>query len=187
MDNIVRFDHELIQDWTSAGQVAQLNAPYIAFYKSHDHRLTYVAAKHQRVNPMTNPTLPLISMAMMTNPGAVVIESTPNYRVMPGDSLKYGEPAFAAALASATISSVLAKVLLAFAGVLLALALVTDRRVGLAAVTAIGLVQSFCMVPMAVVLLRVTQPAFRGRVMGLRMLMAFFSSVSLVKAVFAVL
>jgi len=50
---------------------------------------------------MTNPTLPLISMAMMTNPGAVVIESTPNYRVMPGDSLKYGEPAFAAALASA--------------------------------------------------------------------------------------
>lgn len=53
---------------------------------------------------------------------------------------------------------------------LLALALVTDRRVGLAAVTAIGLVQSFCMVPMVVVQLRVTEPAFRGRVMGLRML-----------------
>lgn len=33
-----------------------------------------------------------------------------------------------------------------------------------------GFVQSFCMIPMAVLLLRVADPAFRGRVMGVRML-----------------
>lgn len=38
---------------------------------------------------------------------------------------------------------------------------------------AAGLVQSFCMVPMAVIILRVTAPAFRGRVMGVRMLAVY--------------
>ena len=36
-----------------------------------------------------------------------------------------------------------------------------------------GFVQSFCMVPMAVLLLRVADPAFRGRVMGVRMLAVY--------------
>ena len=36
-----------------------------------------------------------------------------------------------------------------------------------------GFVQSFCMVPMAVILLRTADPAFRGRVMGVRMLAVY--------------
>src|SRR5262249_42302615 len=36
-----------------------------------------------------------------------------------------------------------------------------------------GFAQSFCMVPMAVILLRTTDPAFRGRVMGVRMLAVY--------------
>jgi hypothetical protein len=36
-----------------------------------------------------------------------------------------------------------------------------------------GFVQSFCMIPMAVLLLRVADPAFRGRVMGVRMLAVY--------------
>jgi Na+/melibiose symporter-like transporter len=38
---------------------------------------------------------------------------------------------------------------------------------------AAGFVQSFCMVPMAVLLLRVADPRFRGRVMGVRMLAVY--------------
>ena len=44
---------------------------------------------------------------------------------------------------------------------------------GEAILFAAGFVQSFCMVPMAVILLRVTDPAFRGRVMGVRMLAVY--------------
>jgi predicted MFS family arabinose efflux permease len=36
-----------------------------------------------------------------------------------------------------------------------------------------GFVQSFCMIPMAVLLLRIAHPAFRGRVMGVRMLAVY--------------
>jgi hypothetical protein len=36
-----------------------------------------------------------------------------------------------------------------------------------------GFAQSFCMVPMAVILLRTSDPAFRGRVMGVRMLAVY--------------
>jgi predicted MFS family arabinose efflux permease len=36
-----------------------------------------------------------------------------------------------------------------------------------------GLVQSFCMIPMAVLLLRIADPAFRGLVMGVRMLAVY--------------
>ena len=36
-----------------------------------------------------------------------------------------------------------------------------------------GFAQSFCMVPMAVILLRTADPAFRGRVMGVRMLAVY--------------
>jgi hypothetical protein len=36
-----------------------------------------------------------------------------------------------------------------------------------------GFAQSFCMIPMAVLLLRVADPNFRGRVMGVRMLAVY--------------
>jgi len=42
-----------------------------------------------------------------------------------------------------------------------------------------GLVQSFCMIPMAVLLLRAAEPAFRGRVMGLRMLAVYGMALGL--------
>ena len=42
-----------------------------------------------------------------------------------------------------------------------------------------GLVQSFCMIPMAVLLLRVAAPAFRGRVMGVRMLAVYGMAIGL--------
>ena len=44
---------------------------------------------------------------------------------------------------------------------------------GEALLFASGFVQSFCMVPMAVILLRTADPAFRGRVMGVRMLAVY--------------
>jgi MFS family permease len=50
---------------------------------------------------------------------------------------------------------------------------VATPRWGATLLIAIGLVQSFCMVPMAVILLRTTEPAFRGRVMGVRMLAVY--------------
>jgi MFS family permease len=53
---------------------------------------------------------------------------------------------------------------------LLVLAQVTSVWVGFLAVTVIGFVQSYSMVPMSVVLLRIAEHRFRGRVMGLRML-----------------
>src|SRR5262249_997474 len=45
-----------------------------------------------------------------------------------------------------------------------------------------GFVQSFCMIPMAVLLLRVTDPAFRGRVMGVRMLVVYGMGIGLLLA-----
>lgn len=53
---------------------------------------------------------------------------------------------------------------------LLVLARLTSVSAGFVTVTLIGFAQSFCMVPMSVVLLRMTEHRFRGRVMGLRML-----------------
>ena len=44
---------------------------------------------------------------------------------------------------------------------------------GMAVLFASGFAQSFCMIPMAVLLLRTTDPAFRGRVMGVRMLAVY--------------
>jgi Na+/melibiose symporter-like transporter len=44
---------------------------------------------------------------------------------------------------------------------------------GEAVLVVTGFVQSFCMVPMAVILLRTADPAFRGRVMGVRMLAVY--------------
>jgi predicted MFS family arabinose efflux permease len=45
-----------------------------------------------------------------------------------------------------------------------------------------GFVQSFCMIPMAVLLLRVTDPRFRGRVMGVRMLAVYGMGLGLLLA-----
>ena len=56
---------------------------------------------------------------------------------------------------------------------------VEQAHLGEAILFAAGLVQSFCMVPMAVILLRVTEPAFRGRVMGVRMLAVYGLPVGL--------
>jgi predicted MFS family arabinose efflux permease len=42
-----------------------------------------------------------------------------------------------------------------------------------------GFIQSFCMIPMAVLLLRVADPAFRGRVMGVRMLAVYGMAIGL--------
>ena len=50
---------------------------------------------------------------------------------------------------------------------------VTTPAWGAALLFVAGFVQSFCMVPMAVLLLRGTEPAFRGRVMGVRMLAVY--------------
>lgn len=44
---------------------------------------------------------------------------------------------------------------------------------GMALLFVSGFSQSFCMIPMAVLLLRTTDPAFRGRVMGVRMLAVY--------------
>jgi predicted MFS family arabinose efflux permease len=62
--------------------------------------------------------------------------------------------------------------LLWFAGNL-AFSWITAPLWGEAMLIVIGFVQSFCMVPMAVILLRTADPAFRGRVMGVRMLAVY--------------
>ena len=50
------------------------------------------------------------------------------------------------------------------------LAFSTHLGVGMALLWVAGLAQSLCMTPLAAVMLRVTEPAYRGRVMGMRML-----------------
>jgi MFS family permease len=50
---------------------------------------------------------------------------------------------------------------------------IATPRWGEALLVVIGVVQSFCMVPMALILLRTADPAFRGRVMGVRMLAVY--------------
>jgi MFS family permease len=56
---------------------------------------------------------------------------------------------------------------------LMAFALIRAPAAGMVVLALAGFVQSFCMVPMAVLLLRVSQDRFRGRVMGLRMLAVY--------------
>ncbi len=58
-------------------------------------------------------------------------------------------------------------------GLNLAFSWVTDPFLGEVVLFFAGFFQSFCMIPMAVILLRVTEPAFRGRVMGVRMLAVY--------------
>jgi MFS family permease len=56
---------------------------------------------------------------------------------------------------------------------LIVFARLTDASLGMAALALIGFVQSFCMVPLSVLLLRIAEARFRGRVMGLRMLAVY--------------
>ena len=56
---------------------------------------------------------------------------------------------------------------------LIGFARLTDAGTGMAALALIGFVQSFCMVPLSVLLLRIAEARFRGRVMGLRMLAVY--------------
>ncbi|SKA17201.1 Predicted arabinose efflux permease, MFS family [Enhydrobacter aerosaccus] len=57
---------------------------------------------------------------------------------------------------------------------------VETPRWGELLLVAMGTAQSFCMVPMAVLLLRTADPAFRGRVMGVRMLAVYGLPLGLV-------
>ncbi len=70
-----------------------------------------------------------------------------------------------------------ARTMITFALVWFALNLVfswvRDPAIGQPLLFVIGFAQSFCMVPMAVILLRTADPAFRGRVMGVRMLAVY--------------
>jgi predicted MFS family arabinose efflux permease len=50
---------------------------------------------------------------------------------------------------------------------------IASPHLGEALLVVTGFAQSFCMVPMAVILLRTAHPAFRGRVMGVRMLAVY--------------
>jgi Na+/melibiose symporter-like transporter len=50
---------------------------------------------------------------------------------------------------------------------------IASPHLGEALLVVTGIAQSFCMVPMAVILLRTAHPAFRGRVMGVRMLAVY--------------
>jgi predicted MFS family arabinose efflux permease len=50
---------------------------------------------------------------------------------------------------------------------------IRDPAIGQPLLFVIGFAQSFCMVPMAVILMRTADPAFRGRVMGVRMLAVY--------------
>ncbi len=70
-----------------------------------------------------------------------------------------------------------ARTMVAFAIVWFALNLafswITSPALGKALLVLNGFAQSFCMVPMAVILLRTADPAYRGRVMGVRMLAVY--------------
>lgn len=61
----------------------------------------------------------------------------------------------------------------AWYALLAAFAFMTSPVAGCVVLMAAGFAQSLCMVPMAVMLLRATAPAFRGRVMGVRMLAVY--------------
>jgi predicted MFS family arabinose efflux permease len=83
-----------------------------------------------------------------------------------------------------------ARVMLLAAGLWFALLLLFAQAgtalAGMALLLLAGFTQSFCMVPMAVLLLRITTAAFRGRVMGLRMLAIYGLPVGLLLAGFGI-
>ncbi|GGC49133.1 MFS transporter [Siccirubricoccus deserti] len=83
-----------------------------------------------------------------------------------------------------------ARVMLLAAGlwfaVLLAFAQAETALAGMVLLLLAGFIQSFCMVPMQVLLLRITAAGLRGRVMGLRMLAIYGLPVGLLLAGFGI-
>jgi predicted MFS family arabinose efflux permease len=71
-------------------------------------------------------------------------------------------------------------------GVLLVFAQAGTALAGMALLLLAGFIQSFCMVPMQVLLLRITAAGLRGRVMGLRMLAIYGLPVGLLLAGFGI-
>ncbi|CAH0313270.1 hypothetical protein ROS9278_05027 [Roseomonas sp. CECT 9278] len=65
---------------------------------------------------------------------------------------------------------------------LMVFAVVATPGTGMIVLALAGFVQSFCMVPLAVLILRVSHERFRGRVMGLRMLAVYGLPVGLIAA-----
>lgn len=94
----ITFDLTRIQEWTRLRQDETPEGPYMATYVKEDRTLLYIAAHHEKKDE-ANPTLPLISAALNANPKAVIIETTPDYRVQPGDILGNNEVKYTAALA----------------------------------------------------------------------------------------
>ncbi|MCB4823778.1 MFS transporter [Roseicella aerolata] len=70
----------------------------------------------------------------------------------------------------------------AWFGLLLAFARVETAPAGMALLLLAGFAQSLCMVPMSVLILRITAAAFRGRMMGLRILAIYGMPVGLLLA-----
>ena len=58
-------------------------------------------------------------------------------------------------------------------GTMLLLGIITDKSIGMLTLAATGFMQSMAMVSMSVVLLNVTDPAFRGRILGVRILAVY--------------
>ena len=63
---------------------------------------------------------------------------------------------------------------------LLLFAFSDDRWIGMAFLATAGLAQSLCMLPLVIMLMRTCDPAFRGRVMGVRMLAIYSLPIGLV-------
>jgi MFS family permease len=70
----------------------------------------------------------------------------------------------------------------AWFALLMVFAVIDTAGAGMIVLALAGFVQSFCMVPLAVLILRVSQDRFRGRVMGLRMLAVYGLPVGLLAA-----
>ncbi len=71
-------------------------------------------------------------------------------------------------------------------GALLAFGQTTTFGLGLALLFATGFVQSFCLTPLAAVMLRSSEDAMRGRVMGVRMLAVYGLPLGLIGAGFLI-
>jgi hypothetical protein len=69
---------------------------------------------------------------------------------------------------------------------LMVFAQVESVMVGMVLLMITGFLQSLCMVPMSVLILRITAAAFRGRVMGLRMLAIYGLPVGLLLTGFGI-
>ena len=71
---------------------------------------------------------------------------------------------------------------IAWFGLNLVFSWISSPTAGMLVLLAAGFAQSFCMIPMTVLLLRVADPRFRGRVMGVRMLAVYGMPLGLLLA-----